>query len=167
MTTVPHATTVQGAPPDEASMVLLQQFRVVLKAVKTHFQQVERVTGVGGSQVWALSLVAAQPGITVGELARALGVRQPTASVLSRHLVQQRLIETVPHPQDRRSVQLYATAAGQLLLQRAPQPFSGVLPKALAELDTDTQRRLTADLGALIRAMGADPGGAGTPLDQL
>lgn len=167
MTTVPHATTVRGAPPDEASMVLLQQFRVVLKSVKTHFQQVERVTGVGGSQVWALSLVAAQPGITVGELARALSVRQPTASVLSRHLVQQRLIESVPHPQDRRSVQLYPTAAGQLLLQRAPQPFSGVLPKALAELDTQTQRRLSADLGALIHAMGADPSGASTPLDQL
>lgn len=152
---------------DGSAMVLLQQFRVVLKAVKSHFQQVERVTGVGGSQIWALSLVAAQPGMTVGELARSLSVRQPTASVLARHLVQQRLIESVPNPQDRRSVQLYPTAAGQLLLQRAPQPLSGVLPKALADLDAATQQRMIRDMGALIHAMGADPGGAGTPLDQL
>ena len=152
---------------DGSAMVLLQQFRVVLKAVKSHFQQVERVTGVGGSQIWALSLVAAQPGMTIGELARSLSVRQPTASVLARHLVQQRLIESVPNPQDRRSVQLYPTAAGQLLLQRAPQPLSGVLPKALADLDAATQQRMIRDMGALIHAMGADPGGAGTPLDQL
>lgn len=148
-------------------MVLLQQFRVVLKAVKSHFQQVERITGVGGSQVWALSLVAQKPGMTVGDLARALSVRQPTASVLARQLVQARLLESVPNPLDRRSVQLFATAAGQLLLERAPLPFSGVLPKALAELDNTAQRRMIADMGALIRAMGADPGGAGTPLDQL
>lgn len=160
-----EAAQVSGA--DDAAMVLLQQFRVVLKAVKSHFQQVERVTGVGGSQIWALSLVAAQPGLTVGELARALSVRQPTASVLVRHLVQQRLVESVPNPEDRRSVRLHPTAAGHLLLQRAPQPFSGVLPKALAELDAHTQQRLIKDLGALIHAMGADPGGAGTPLDQL
>ncbi len=155
------------ADADGSAMVLLQQFRVVLKAVKSHFQQVERVTGVGGSQIWALSLVAAQPGMTIGELARSLSVRQPTASVLARHLVQQRLIESVPNPQDRRSVQLYPTAAGQLLLQRAPQPLSGVLPKALADLDAATQQRMIRDMGALIHAMGADPGGAGTPLDQL
>lgn len=148
-------------------MVLLQQFRVILTAVKSHFQQVERVTGVGGSQVWALSLVAQRPGMTVGELARELSVRQPTASVLTRHLVQRRLIESMPNPEDRRSVLLYPTAAGQLLLQRAPRPFHGVLPQALADLDAATQQRLIKDMSALIQAMGADPGGAGTPLDQL
>lgn len=152
---------------DDPSLALLQQFRVVLKAVNSHFRQVERVTGVGGSQIWALSLVAANPGMKVGDLARRLSVRQPTASVLVKHLVQQRLVESVPHPQDRRSVQLFATAAGQLLLQRAPQPLSGVLPRALALLDAPTQRRLSEDMNVLIRAMGADTGAAGTPLDQL
>lgn len=169
----PRAASADAAPgrsagaTEDPAMQLLLQFRVVLKAVKSHFQQVERVTGVGGSQVWALSLVAAQPGMTVGQLADALSVRQPTASVLARHLVQQRLLESMPNPQDRRSVQLFPTAAGQLLLQRAPQPFSGVLPQALAQLDSATQKRMIQDMGALIRAMGADPGGAATPLDQL
>ena len=148
-------------------MALLQQFRVVLNAVKSHFQQVERITGVGGSQVWALSMVMAQPGMTVGELARALSVRQPTASVLARQLVQQRLLESMPNPLDGRSVQLFPTAAGHLFLERAPKPFSGVLPKALAELDAGTQQRMLKDMDTLIQAMGADPDGAGTPLDQL
>lgn len=155
------------ATDGEASETLLQQFRVVLKAVKTHFRQVESVTGIGGSQVWALSVVAASPGIGVSELARRLSVRQPTASVLVRHLVQQRMLETVPHPQDRRSLQLFATAAGQLLLERAPQPFSGVLPKALGQLDKATQARMIEDMARLIQVMGADTGAAGIPLDQL
>lgn len=151
----------------QGAEILLQQFRVVLKAVKSHFRQVEAITGIGGSQVWALSLVAEAPGIGVSELARRLSIRQPTASVLVRHLVTRRLLETMPHPQDRRSVQLYATAAGELLLQRAPRPFAGVLPGALAQLDEATQERLIGDMSRLIQVMGADAGAAGTPLDQL
>lgn len=156
-----------AASPGDASETLLRQFRVVLKAVKSHFRQVEAVTGIGGSQVWALSVVAQAPGIGVSELARRLSVRQPTASVLVRHLVQHRMMETVPHPQDRRSLQLFATEAGQLLLQRSPQPFSGVLPKALGQLDKATQARMIQDMAHLIQVMGADAGAAGTPLDQI
>lgn len=158
-----RCTEADGDAPD----ILLQQFRVVLKAVKSHFRRVEAVTGIGGSQVWALSVVAESPGIGVSELARRLSVRQPTASVLVRHLVQHRMLETVPNPNDRRSLQLYATAAGQLLLQRSPQPFSGVLPKALGQLDTATQERMVQDMARLIQVMGADADAAGTPLDQL
>lgn len=163
----PLADTAQTLGKGDHSEALLQQFRVVLKSVKSHFRQVESVTGIGGSQVWALSVVAESPGITVGELARRLSVRQPTASVMVRQMVQRNLMETTPHPDDRRSVQLYATVAGQMLLQRAPRPFSGVLPKALAQLDPATQQRMTQDMARLIEVMGADAGYAGTPLDQL
>jgi len=36
---------------------VLRQFRVVFNAVKTHFRQVEREAGVGGAQLWALSVI--------------------------------------------------------------------------------------------------------------
>ncbi len=66
----------------EAATRVLRQFRQVFNAVKTHFQQVERQAGVGGAQVWALSVVRERPGIGMNDLARALDVRQPTASNL-------------------------------------------------------------------------------------
>ena len=41
----------------------LRRFRRVFNAVKTHFQQVEKRAGVGGAQLWALSVIGARPGI--------------------------------------------------------------------------------------------------------
>src|SRR3990167_10270887 len=58
--------------------VVLRQFRVVFNAVKTHFQHVERQAGVGGAQLWALSVVAGHPGIGVGELALKMDIHQST-----------------------------------------------------------------------------------------
>ncbi|HAV36987.1 MAG TPA: MarR family transcriptional regulator, partial [Massilia sp.] len=50
----------------------LRQFRIVFNAVKNHFRQVERDAGLGGAQLWALSVIAQSPGIGVTDLARAL-----------------------------------------------------------------------------------------------
>ena len=60
----------------------LRKFRSVFNAVKTHFQQVEKRAGIGGAQLWALSVVHAQPDIGVGGLARAMDIHQTTASNL-------------------------------------------------------------------------------------
>lgn len=49
---------------------VLRQFRVIFNAVKVHFRQVERESGLGGAQVWALSVVAESPGIGVGSRRR-------------------------------------------------------------------------------------------------
>ncbi|MBN8511136.1 MAG: MarR family transcriptional regulator, partial [Burkholderiales bacterium] len=80
------AGSPDAASPDAPTRVL-RRFRVVFNAVKTHFRQVEKRAGVGGAQVWALSIVAARPGVGVGALARAMDIRQATASNLVRSLV--------------------------------------------------------------------------------
>lgn len=119
-------------PTHEASSALvspvsheqvLQQFRIVFNAVKTHFQQVERKAGLGGAQVWALAIIRERPGIGVGELANALNVRQPTASIIVRNLTQQGLVEAGRDGLDRRSVQLRITTEGRKVLRRAPARF--------------------------------------------
>ena len=52
------------APAASADAVqVLREFRLVFNAVRQHFQQVERATGLGGSQAWALGLVGERPGI--------------------------------------------------------------------------------------------------------
>jgi len=163
----PHDPPATSGPEPELADKVLQQFRILLKAVKAHFQQVERATGVGGAQVWALSVIRDRPGIGVGALSRALSVQQPTASILVRNLVQQRLIEARRHERDRRAVELHALPAGQQLLERAPAPLSGRLPGALAVLDGETLRRMHADLARLIAVLGEDALAGMTPLDRL
>lgn len=151
--------------PPEARV--LRQFRVVFNSVKTHFRQVERDAGLGGAQLWALSVIAGSPGIGVTELARALDIHQSTASNLVRTLTTRGLIAAAREGQDRRGVALRALPAADALLQRAPMPFAGVLPDALASLDEATLRRLEQDLGRLIDALAVDGGSAQVPLAQL
>ena len=159
----PLAASEIGAPAGR----VLRRFRLVFNAVRSHFQRVERRTGVGGAQVWALSVVQAHPGIGVGSLALAMDVHQSTASNLVRSLVERELIVAARGDADRRTVQLRLLPAGATLLRRAPGPASGVLPQALASLDTRTLARLDRDLGALIALLHADERAAGTPLADL
>ena len=143
---------------------VLRQFRIVFNSIKSHFRQVERDAGLGGAQLWALSVIAGSPGIGVTELARALDIHQSTASNLVRTLSGRGLIASAREGQDRRGVALRILPAADAVLQRAPQPFVGVLPDALASLDEATLARLEHDLAALIRVLAADEADAQTPL---
>ncbi len=151
---------------DRAAQVL-RRFRLVFNAVKTHFQQVERLAGVGGAQIWALSIIRQNPGIGVSGLARAMEIHQSTASNLVKALVRRAMVEAVKGGTDRRKVQLRLLPEGTKVLRRAPGPFTGVLPKALAQLDARTLDRLDRDLAALIRLLDTDEHAAGIPLANL
>ena len=156
-----------GSEIGEPAARVLRRFRLVFNAVKTHFQQVEKKTGVGGAQLWALSIIRGRAGIGVNDLARAMDVHQSTASNLVRSLVERDLVAAAKDGPDRRAVQLRISAAGIKVLRRAPGPLTGVLPQALASLDAPTLARLDKDLASLITALDADERGANIPLGQM
>ncbi|HEX2542024.1 MAG TPA: MarR family winged helix-turn-helix transcriptional regulator [Caldimonas sp.] len=152
---------------DEAARQVLRQFRQVFNAVKTHFQQVERKVGLGGAQVWALSVIQKSPGIGVGALAAAMNIHQSTASNLVRALVERELVTVSRDPDDRRVVQLKLLAKGARLLRRTPGPYAGVLPEALAALDARTLKRIQTDLAKLIDVLAVDDRSGEIPLAEL
>ena len=146
---------------------VLRQFRQVFNAVKTHFQQVEKTVGLGGAQVWALSVIREMPDIGTSSLAKAMDIHQSTASNLVKALVERGLVSATKGQGDRRAVQLRLLAAGTRLLKRSPGPYAGVLPAALAALDEKTLKRLEADLAKLMRELHPDKRAGGTPLAEL
>lgn len=146
---------------------VLQRFRQVFTAARAHYQQVEKQVGIGGAQVWALGVIASQPGLGVGSLARAMHVHQSTASNLVRALTERGLIATAREGSDKRAVQLRLMPAGQALLAQVPGPFTGLLPQALDQLDAATLARLQADLTTLIHAMGMADDAPALPIAQL
>jgi DNA-binding MarR family transcriptional regulator len=151
---------------DDAAKVL-RQFRQVLSTVKTHFQQVERKSGLGGAQAWALSIVQERPGVGVSDLARAMDIHQSTASNLVKVLIEKGLVGTRKESLDRRAVQLYLLPDGAKALRKVPGPFAGVLPGALQSLDAPTLRRLRKDLAKLIVVLNADEKAGGIPLGDM
>ena len=156
-----------AAPSTEPAMRVLRRFRVVFNAVKTHFRQVEKDAGIGGAQVWALSVIRANPDIGVNDLAQAMDVHQSTASNLVKSLVEKELIVAAKTSADRRAVTLRTLPKGAKVLRDAPGPFAGVLPEALASLDPQTLLRLEKDLAKLIAALGVDERAEGIPLAHL
>ena len=159
--------TPPESPQPEPATRVLRQFRVVFNSVKTHFRQVEREAGVGGAQLWALSVIAQTPGIGVTDLARALDIHQSTASNLVRTLTTRGLISATREGFDRRGVALRSLPEADALLARAPMPFAGVLPDALSSLDEATLHRLEADLARLIALLGSDADGEQVPLAHI
>src|ERR1700753_3823768 len=156
-------TRSQPAPEaaaEDPAISVLRQFRQVFNAVKSHFQQVEKTVGMGGAQVWALSLVRDHPGIGVGGGAKAMSIHQSTASNLVRTLIDREMVVGVKQGADRRAVQLNLLPAGAQVLKNAPAPSAGLLPAALKSLPPETLERLSGDLGQLIVAIAADESGA-------
>lgn len=164
---VQHPAPTEPDHRNEPASRVLRRFRLVFNAVKTHFQQVEKKAGVGGAQIWALSVVRSHPGIGVNALAKAMDIHQTTASNLVKALVNGEMLMAEKNGPDRRAVQLRVLAAGAKVLRRAPGPFAGVLPDALARLDAETLDRLEQDLSKLIRELGVDDKAAGIPLSQM
>ncbi|NBD21328.1 MarR family transcriptional regulator [Aquabacterium fontiphilum] len=158
---------IDGLTPQAAQV--LRQFRIVFNTVRNHFQQIERQSGLGGAQLWTLSLVAKRPGIGMGELADAMDVHQSTASNLIRLLVRKRLVRSSRDEGDRRAVNLFVTDEGVAVLATAPGPFAGVLPDALGRLDAETLDRLSDDLATLIDVLSVEEPetAARTPLAGL
>jgi DNA-binding MarR family transcriptional regulator len=155
-----------SASTDEAATRVLRRFRVVFNAVKSHFREVEKKAGVAGAQLWALNVIREQPGIGVRDLAVAMDVHQSTASNLLRGLLELELVTARKEGSDRRAVQLRILPAGTRVLRRAPSPFNGVLPDAIAALDARTLAQLDRDLGKLIAVLNGDKRMANMPLGQ-
>lgn len=155
------------ATANESAVRVLRQFRRIFNAVKAHFQQMEKTSGLGGAQVWALSVIEDFPNIGVTELATAMDIRQSTASNLIRSLIERELIQSQRNPSDRRAVQLAILPAGKRLLKVVPRPLSGILPVALSALDQATLGRLEEDLAKVLVLLSVDESSAQVLLTNL
>ncbi|MDR2637641.1 MAG: MarR family winged helix-turn-helix transcriptional regulator [Zoogloeaceae bacterium] len=129
---------------------VLKQFRGIFNAIKLHYQSVESISRITGAQLWSLSVVVRQPGVRVSDLAQMMGVHQSTSSNLVEQLYRQKLLIKQRSDSDQRVVQLFPTESGIAVVQDAPQPLEGILPKALKQLSATDLAQLHALLGKLI-----------------
>jgi DNA-binding MarR family transcriptional regulator len=79
----------------------------------------DRIAGISGARLSALSVVVFRGPLTLGELAAAENVRSATMTGIVNGLESGGLVRRRPHASDGRSVLIAATAAGRRLLKRA------------------------------------------------
>ena len=111
----------------------------------------DALAAVGGSTpIWlVLQAVKSTEVATQGELATAIGVRQPTLTHNLDTLERAGLVTRTRDPGNRRVQRIAVTESGEqvfLRLRRAAAAFEGRLKAGLDEEDVTTLRRLLAQL---------------------
>lgn len=162
MMPVPSSHSHDDLPPEVQQA--LQRFRLIVRSIKLHFQDLQATTGLGGSQLGCLAAVKASPGMRMTQLAQTLGVRQATASNLADVLERRGLLERRRDTKDQRVVQLHLTPQGLAKVEALPEPASGVLPEALGRLEPAALEHLNGLLGDLIGLMQIEEGEGARPL---
>jgi DNA-binding MarR family transcriptional regulator len=137
----------------EQTCEILKKFRQIFKAVQQHSQRVESQCGVSSAQLWALWLISGTPGVRVSDLAQTMSVHQSTASNLLDKLDKSGFIRKDRNGSDQRVVRIFLTDEGQMVLDKAPKPVSGILQNALFGLPEELLIALNQDLGFLLESM--------------
>ena len=106
-------------------------------------REVSEALGMSFGRARALRRLARRP-LAMGELAAALGIDPPNATVLVDDLESQGLARRKPHPTDRRAKLVEATRKGKDLARRADAILSTPPPglSALSADDLETLQRI-------------------------
>lgn len=158
-------------PPEQAAahakpdpLGVLQQLRAVMRVAQRHSENVERSTGLSGSQLWALYEVSQAPGLHVGGLAARMRLHHSTTSNLVERLCAADLLCKTRAGADQRVVCLSLTSQGEALLARAPTPHRGILPEVLGSLPEAELRQLSEALAVLTARLETDAAATLQPL---
>ena len=106
----------------------------------TRRREVSEALGMTFGRVRAIRTLAREP-LSMGELAAALGIDRPNATVLVDDLEAQGIVRRRAHPTDRRAKLVEPTGRGKALARRADEILA-TPPAALGALDA-------AELGTL------------------
>lgn len=135
-----------GAPASELSReVWVLMSELVLDHQRR--RQVSEAVGLSFSRTRAVRRVADDP-LAMGELAAALGIDRPNATVLVDDLEARGLVRRRPHPTDRRAKLVEATRKGKSVARRANEILN-TPPAALSSLakeDLDALKRVLAKI---------------------
>ncbi len=97
-------------------------------------------------------------------MSKLMDIHQTTASNLIKSLVKIETVQIKKNEVDKRSVQFHLLPKGMQILEKVPGPFTGVLPFALSQLNSEVLKRLDLDLSKLLELIDSDEENAQIPL---
>jgi DNA-binding MarR family transcriptional regulator len=134
----------------------LRLHRVIFRALQTQAGEEWSQLPFTMAQVKALFAIANLGPVSIGSVAKALGVAVPTASVGVDGLVAQGLVERREDPLDRRRTLAKLTVSGESLVNRLRQGSLQLMTAALRRLGEPELSDLVSGLTALSAAIEAE-----------
>jgi len=142
--------TGERSNAQEAAEVV-NDLRRLFKAIQEHSKAILRATGLSGPQVWALTILGAEPELSLGELAERLFAHPSTVSGIVDRLEKRGAVRRAVDRLDARGIRLSLTPLGRRVLKRSPPPFQVGLSKALEDLPSAQLRQLRRGLDQVVK----------------
>lgn len=135
---------------------IIDNIRRVFQVVNEHSKLIERETGLSGSQLWAVKVIAEAAPIKPSELARRMYLHPATVVGLIDRLVKKGLVLRSRSEEDRRVVEITLTENGRDLLTAAPVVPQRLLVKGLENLSRERIIKVAEGLEELVKILGAE-----------
>jgi DNA-binding MarR family transcriptional regulator len=132
----------------------MNAIRTLVAALNQSARAVEQETGVTNAQLFVLRELAQHEPLSINDIAARAMTLQSTASLLVRRLVSLGLVRRTPDANDARRALITLTARGRHIVDRAPEPPTAQVLRALRKLPPPTRRRLDGALVQLLESMG-------------
>lgn len=135
---------------------IIDNIRRVFQVVYEHSKVVERETGLTGSQMWAIKVIAEASSIKPSELAKRMYLHPATVVGLIDRLVKKGLVSRTRSEEDRRIVEISLTESGKGLLAFSPEVTQGILARGLENLPQEKIVTVADGLQELVKILGAE-----------
>jgi DNA-binding MarR family transcriptional regulator len=130
--------------------------RRIVRAIDLHSRRIEQSSGVTGPQLIVLREIERLGTSTVGALARAASLTQPTVSGIVERLERSGAITRTPGKEDRRTTVIRTTARGRALLAKAPALLQDRVRAELGRLDAWERTQVLSVLQRVAAMMDAE-----------
>jgi DNA-binding MarR family transcriptional regulator len=144
------------ANPDPIEDHIVAALRRIVRAIDLQSRRMVDSCGLTGPQLVVLREAARLREVTVGSLARAVSLSQPTVSGILERLEKRGLVRRERSERDRRSVSVCVTPEGERTLREAPSLLQDRFRIELARLEDWERTQMLSLLQRLAGMMDAE-----------
>jgi DNA-binding MarR family transcriptional regulator len=135
---------------------ILRALRRINRAIDLHSRRLVNDLGLTGPQLVLLRTIAKNGPVTPSAVAKEVSLSHATVTGIVDRLCVRQLVTRERSAQDRRLVQVRATAAGQALVDQAPSPLQERFVERLGRLTPAEQDQIRETLELVVTMMGGD-----------
>ena len=145
----------RGPAGDCAVGGVLDNLMRVFQVVHGYSKRAERVRGLTGPQLWAVTVLSESKPVRVSELARRMYLNPSTVVGILNRLESRGLVSRTRSREDRRVVAVALTGKGRRLVSKVPEVAQGLLLTGLEGLSPRDLKAVSEGLEVLVRILGA------------
>lgn len=133
----------------------LVSLRRIIRATEAGARELAKRADMATSELLTLQAVADNPGVSPGDLAKALSLSPVTSTVILQKLEARGLVEKIRSKTDKRRLEVVLTKQGQHEVDAAPSSLQAQFANRFNALTDWEQHLIASALGRVTELMGA------------